>query len=136
LPTELSHKPEECVLVLIDTSGSVQTEDIRAFLTEIFELKTASENMGDSASEVLVISADTVMRGEIIEITDDNVDEMMSQGVKMFGRGGTDLGHSLKTALQLPVMKEKKIRSVIYCTDLYDTPPRRQDLGIPDDCNI
>ena len=136
LPTELTHKAEETVLVLIDTSGSVSSEDIRAFLTEIFELKTASENNGDSASEVLVISADTVMRGEVVEINDDNVDEMMSQGMKIFGRGGTDLGHSLKTALQLPLMKEKKIRAVIYCTDLYDTPPRYADLGVPDGTSI
>lgn len=136
LPTELTHKAEETVLVLIDTSGSVSSDDIRAFLTEIFELKTASENNGDSASEVLVISADTVMRGEIVEINDDNVDEMMSQGMKIFGRGGTDLGHSLKTALQLPIMKEKKIRAVIYCTDLYDSPPRYADLGVPDGTSI
>lgn len=136
LPTELTHKAEETVLVLIDTSSSVSSEDIRAFLTEIFELKTASENNGDSASEVLVISADTVMRGEIVEINDDNVDELMSQGMKIFGRGGTDLGHSLKTALALPVMKEKKIRAVIYCTDLYDTPPRYADLGVPDGTSI
>lgn len=136
LPVELAHKSEEAVLVLIDTSSSVQSQDIRAFLTEIFELKTASENMGDNASEVFVVSADTVMRGEIVEITDDNVDEMMDQGMKVFGRGGTNLGHSLKTAMQLPVMKEKNIRSVIYCTDLFDTPPRYKDLGIPDGVNV
>lgn len=136
LPVELTHKSEEAVLVLIDTSGSVPSEDIRAFLTEIFELKTASENMGDSASEVYVISADTVMRGEIVEINDENVDELMSQGMKIFGRGGTDLGHSLKTAMQLPVMKERNIKSVIYCTDLYDTPPRFADLGIPEGTSV
>ena len=136
LPTELTHKAEETVLVLIDTSGSVSSDDIRAFLTEIFELKTASENNGDSASEILVISADTVMRGEIVEINDENVDEMMSQGMKIFGRGGTNLGESLKTALALPVMKEKKIRAVIYCTDLYDAPPRYADLGVPEGTSI
>lgn len=136
LPVELAHKPEEAVMVLIDTSGSVSSEDIRAFLTEIFELKTASENMGDSASEVFVISADTVMRGEVVEINDDNIDELMSQGMKVFGRGGTDLGHSLKTAVQLPLFKEKNIRSVVYFTDLYDTPPRFADLGVADDVSI
>ena len=136
LPVELAHKAEEAVLVLIDTSGSVSSQDIRAFLTEIFELKTASENMGDSASEVFVISADTVMRGEAIEINDENVDELMDQGMKIFGRGGTDLGHSLKTAMSLPLLKERNIRSVIYCTDLFDTPPRYKDLGIPDGTSV
>lgn len=136
LPVELPHKSEETVMVLIDTSGSVSTEDIRTFLTEVFELKTASENMGDNASEVLVIPADTVLRGEVIEITDENVDEMLSQGVKMFGRGGTDLGHSLKEAMKLPEFKEKKIRSVVYFTDLFDRPPKYSELGVPDGTSI
>jgi len=56
--------------------------------------------------------------------------------MKIFGRGGTDLGHSLKTAMSLPLLKEKNIRSVIYCTDLLDTPPRYKDLGIPDGVNV
>ena len=136
LPVELAHKSEETVLVLIDTSGSVESKDIRAFLTEIFELKTASENMGDQASKVIIISGDTVMRGDPVELTEDNVDEMMSQGMKIFGRGGTDLAHTLKTALKLPLMKDENIRSVIYCTDLFDTPPRKADLGIEDHVNI
>jgi predicted metal-dependent peptidase len=129
----LPFKPEETVLCLIDTSGSVNDKDIRAFLSEIFELKTAASGFGDSASEVIVLSADTVLRGEPIEITDANCDELMSNGVKVFGRGGTSLGNSLKQAVALPMFKDKKIKSVVYFTDLYDTVPQYKDLGLPTD---
>lgn len=133
LPVELPFKPQSTVLCLIDTSGSVNDQDIRAFLSEIFELKTASNGFSDGASEVIVLSADTVLRGEPIEINDGNCDDLMQAGVKVFGRGGTDLGHSLAQAVKLPLMKDKKIRSVVYFTDLFDRPPQYADLGLPSD---
>lgn len=133
LPVELAHKPQETVLVLIDTSGSVSDEDIKAFLAEIFALKTASSGFGDSASEVVVLSADTVLRGEPIEINDNNYAQLMAEGVKIFGRGGTDLGTSLAQAVQLPLFKEKKITGVVYFTDLFDRIPQYSDLGLPRD---
>lgn len=129
---DLPHKPQETVFCLIDTSGSVNQEDIRAFLNEIFELKTATGGFSDAASEIIVMSADTVLRGEPIEITDTNVDELMGQGVKVFGRGGTDLGTSARQALALPMFEDKNIKAFVYFTDLYDTPPRFQDLGLKD----
>ena len=136
LPIALPHANDESILVLVDTSGSVSQDDLRAFFTEIFELKTASEGLGDAAAEVYVLSADTVLRGDPIEITDDNVDELMETGVKVFGRGGTDLADSLKNALTLPLLKEKKIKTVIYFTDLFDRPPQFKDLGVEEDTTI
>lgn len=133
LPVELPFKSQETVLVLVDTSGSVSEADLRAFYSEIFELKTASQGFGDSASEVIVLSADTVLRGEPIEITDANVDELLQTGIKAHGRGGTDLGHSLAQAVNLPMMKEKNIKAVIYMTDLYDRIPQYKDLGLKTD---
>ena len=133
LPVELPYKPQSTVLCLIDTSGSVNDGDIRAFLSEIFELKTASNGFSDGASEVVVLSADTVLRGEPIEINDGNCDDLMQSGVQVFGRGGTDLGHSLAQAVKLPLFKDKKIRSVVYFTDLFDRPPQYADLGLPTD---
>lgn len=125
---DLPHKPQETVLCLFDTSGSVSQEDIRAFLNEVFELKTATSGFSDQASEIIVLSADTVIRGEPIEITEENVDQLMGEGVKIFGRGGTDLCHSLQQTLALPLMEDKNIKSIVYFTDLYDTPPRLEDL--------
>lgn len=136
LPVELPFKPQSTVLCLIDTSGSVNEVDLRAFLSEIFELKTASNGFSDGASEVVILSADTVLRGEAIEVTDSNCDELMQKGVQMFGRGGTDLANSLHQAMNLDLMKDKNIRSVVYFTDLFDRPPTREALGLKDDVTV
>ena len=133
LPVELPHKPQSTVLCLIDTSGSVDNATIKAFLSEIIELKTASNGFSDGASEVIILSADTVLRGEPIEINDGNCDDLIQAGMTVFGRGGTDLGHSLAQAVKLPLFKDKNIRSVVYFTDLFDTPPKYKDLGLPTD---
>jgi predicted metal-dependent peptidase len=134
--SDLPIKPDEHVLCLFDTSGSVSNADIKAFLDETFELKLASNGAGDAASEVVVLSADTVLRGEPIEITENNVHQLLNEGVKIFGRGGTNLAHSLKETMKLPMLKEKKIKTIIYFTDLFDIPPTRESLNLPDDTAV
>lgn len=133
---DLPFKPDEAVLAMVDTSGSVQNEDLRAFISEILELKTASQGMGDSASEVIVLSADTVLRGEPIEITDANAAEYMSKGVPLFGRGGTDLAEAVRQASKLDLFKDKKIKSVVYFTDLFDRAPKFAELGLPEGTSV
>lgn len=117
------HSPEETVLCLIDTSGSVDEKMLRTFISEVLNLKKGVSGVSDTASQVILLSADTVLRGEAVEIDDNNVDEMLEQGVKVFGRGGTDLAGSLDMAMQLDLIKSKKISSVVYFTDLCDIPP-------------
>ena len=128
LGAEIPYKPEKVILVLIDTSGSVDSSYFRAFLSEIFTLKGAEGSLNETASEIIVLSADTVLRGEPIEITDSNMEDLIREGFKMFGRGGTDLAHSLKSALALPLLSEKLIDTVIYFTDLGDSPPQMKDM--------
>ena len=125
---DLPHRPEEIILCLIDTSGSVSNEMLRSFLTEIFNLKRENSGVGDTASEVIVIYADTVVRGNMLEITEDNVDELMDSGVGVQGRGGTNLANDLKQTMKLPVFEDKKISAVIFFTDLCDTPPTKADF--------
>lgn len=132
LPSKLRVKNNETVVVILDTSGSVSSEDINMFLNECFELKTASENMGDAASKILIYSADTIVRGDPIEITDQNVDEFMHKGINVYGRGGTDLGESIKTVLNSERFKEHKISSIVFFTDLYDTAPTPESCGLKD----
>lgn len=137
LPVELAFKPQETVLVLIDTSGSVSDEDIRAFLAEIFELKTASSGFGDAASEVIVLSADTVLRGEPQVITDSNIDEIMANGLRIFGRGGTEFVTSIRQATELDMFKGKNIKSLLYFTDLFANPPKsKEQCGLKEDVNV
>lgn len=133
---DLPYKPDEAVMVLIDTSGSVSEEDIRAFLSEIFELKTAANGFGDQAAEIVVVCADTVLRGDPTEITDSNVGELLNRGVKIFGRGGTDVENSMKEAMKLPQFRDKKIRSMIVMSDLYTTPPQPERFNMPEGCAV
>jgi len=133
---DLPFKPDETVLVLIDTSGSVANSDLAAFITEVMELKTASSGFGDGASEVVVLSADTVLRGEPVEITDQNADEYMNKGIQLHGRGGTDLADPIKQAAKLDMFKEKKIRSLVYFTDLFASIPKFKELGLPEGTSV
>ncbi len=123
LGSPVPHSPEEVVLCLIDTSGSVDQKMLRAFISEVLTLKKGVSGVSDTASQVILLSADTVLRGQAVEIDDSNVDELMDSGVNVFGRGGTDLAGSLDMAMNLELIKTKKIASVVYLTDLCDTPP-------------
>lgn len=125
---DLPHRPEEIILCLIDTSGSVSQEMLRSFLSEIFSLKMENAGVGDTASEVIVISADTVVRGNAVEITEANADELMQSGVGLSGRGGTDLANDLRQTMKLPLFEDKKISAVVFFTDLCDTPPKKADF--------
>lgn len=124
----LPHSPEEVVLCLVDTSGSMDQKILKQCLSEVLTLKKGVSGVSDTASEVILLSADTVLRGEPIIIDENNVDQLLADGVNIFGRGGTDLGRSLKAALKLEILKDKKISSVLYFTDLCDTPPVQADF--------
>lgn len=121
--------PDETVLCLIDTSGSTSGGDMRKeFLSEALSLKKGVSSTGDTAREVVLMSADTVLRGEPLIINENNVNQLMEGGVKIFGNGGTDFAKCLHQAMESPIMKKKKVKSVIYFTDCCDSPPRRADF--------
>lgn len=119
----IPHAPEEAILCLIDTSGSVDPKMMKDFLSEVLTLKKGASGVSDTASKVILLSADTVLRGEALEITEENVDQLLEQGVNVFGRGGTDLANSLDQASNLDLVKANKVTSVVYFTDLCDIPP-------------
>lgn len=122
LPSLMPHKSEEVVLFLIDTSGSMSQDALRAALTEALELATAANNMGDAAAEVLIWPCDTMLRGEPIELHQGNVEDYITGGFDMKGRGGTSIDTCINQALQCPLLEGRNIRSLIYVSDLYDNP--------------
>lgn len=129
LPGRVPAQSDEVVLVLVDTSGSTSGEGMReAFLSEAVSIQDATAN-NETAKEVIIISADTTLRGEPQVITRTNMREFLNKGVKVFGNGGTDFARCLKEALAHPMMKNKKIRDVIYFTDCCDNPPKRADYA-------
>lgn len=127
VPEEIPAAPDAVGLVLIDTSGSVQTEMIREFLTEIMWLKR-NNGEGDTASEIYVFSADTCLRGEPEPITEANFNEVIDKGVNVYGRGGTDFSTPLKQLMGSKLMKEKKVAFVLYFTDLCASIPVKSDF--------
>lgn len=121
--------PDETVLCLVDTSGSTSGGTMRKdFLSEALSLKKGVSSTGDTAREVILMSADTVLRGEPMLINEANVNKLMNEGVPIFGNGGTDFARCLNEALNSPIMKKKKVKSVVYFTDCCDNPPRRVDF--------
>ena len=123
------HAPDESVLVLVDTSGSTSGGDMRKqFLQEALGIKKSISSTGDSARKVFIWSADTVLRGEPVLITDANIEKMRHDGIPIFGDGGTSFSECLVEALNTPLMKKEKIKSVIYFTDCVDTVPVREDF--------
>lgn len=129
LPQLMPHFSEEAVLFLVDTSGSMSQEAMRKALTEAIELKTAASNMGDAASTVFIWPCDTVLRGLPLEINDSNVEDYITGGIEMKGRGGTSIDTCINQAMASPLLADKKIKAIVYCSDLYDAPvPRPTSL--------
>lgn len=129
LPGRVPAQSDEVVLCLVDTSGSTSGEGMReAFLSEAVSIQDATAN-NETAKEVIIWSADTTLRGEPQSITRTNMRQFLNSGVKVFGNGGTDFARCLKEAIAHPMMKNKKIRDVIYFTDCCDSPPRREDYA-------
>lgn len=121
--------PDETVVCLVDSSGSTGGGDMRKqFMQECLTLKKGVSSMGDTARKVVILSADTVLRGEPIEVTERTVDELMKNGVPIFGNGGTSFESCLKQALDLPLLKKEKVKSVIYFTDCEDYLPARSSF--------
>ncbi len=125
----IPHASDETVLCLVDTSGSTGIGDMRKqFVQEALGLKKGYSSAGDTAKEVVLLSADTVLRGEPLIINESNYHQLLQEGVKIFGNGGTDFANCLHQALELPLLKKKRISSVIYFTDCCDAVPRKEDF--------
>lgn len=137
MPSNLPHKSEEAVLFLVDTSGSMSNTAMKTAVTEAIELKTAAHNMGDAASTVFIWPCDTVLRGTPIEINEGNVEDYISGGVEMKGRGGTSIDTCINQAMTSPLLADKKIKAIVYCSDLYDDPvPRPSTLEDHEDIRV
>jgi predicted metal-dependent peptidase len=129
MPAPIPHAPDETVLCLVDSSGSTGGGTMRQeFMQEVLNLKNGMSANSDYARKVILFSADTVLRGEPIEITASNFQKFLKNGLPLFGNGGTDFLSCLNQAVELPLMKKEKVKTVIYFTDCYDHTPSRKDF--------
>ncbi len=131
--SDLPVKSDSTVMVLMDTSGSITEDLFREFLSEIFGIMRNQNHESSQASEVILLFADDVIRGKPIHITEDNIDDLMSKKMQVQGRGGNDIGGTIREACSLEEFREKKIQGIVYFTDLGDAPPKKSDVpeGVP-----
>ena len=131
--TDLPHKTEGVVMVLMDTSGSITQDLFKMFMSEIFGLVRNNNSESSTASEVVLLFCDDVLRGEPVLINEHNYEEMSTKKMEVYGRGGNDIGGTIKAAGKLRIFEEKKVTGIIYFTDLGDAPPVKKDVpeGVP-----
>lgn len=121
--------PDECVVAIMDTSGSTSGGTLRReFANEIVSIAQSQSSLGDSARKVFLFSAAEAVLGEPVEITPYNVNKIKNEGVPIFDGGGTDFKNCLDQVLQSKIMKKEKVKAVIYFTDCYDAVPHRSDF--------
>lgn len=116
-------------LILLDTSGSMQNEELSAAMTEIMGVKESAENT-DGASEVIVLFADAEIKEDLLLINESNYHSIIEKGsINISGRGGTDMLKVINSALKRKDLKGKSISSIMYFTDLMDSPPLYKDIN-------
>lgn len=121
--------PDECIVAIIDTSGSTSGGTLRKeFVQEIIGMKQSQSSLGDSARKVFLFSAAEAVLGDPVEITEGNVEQLKHDGVPIFDGGGTDFKNCLFQVLSSKIMKKEKVKAVIYFTDCYDAVPLRSDF--------
>lgn len=85
---QIPAKSQKTFVVVIDTSGSVWGSDyMEQAIAEVFNLVDSNS----MAANVVVLSADTVVRGKPVQITRETLAEFRDQGMPVFGGGGTDM---------------------------------------------
>lgn len=125
------------ILVIVDTSGSTNMviaegkTAIQTFASETVNMAKESDET-PFAPEVVMFPADTICRGEPIEINADNVDSYLNDGVEMGGDGGTNLTAAIQSVLTWfhpgGRYEGRKIDGIVFFTDSYDTPPKESAI--------
>lgn len=124
---DLPKKQEGAVMVLMDSSGSITEPLFKMFLAEVFGIIRNENPESSNASEVVLLFCDDVLRGDPIIITEENYEDLMKDKIKISGRGGNDIGGTIKAASKLDMFIDKQINAIIYFTDLGDQPPVKSD---------
>ena len=122
--SEMQKRQEAVILTLIDSSGSVSMEMLRSFFSET---RGIAEGADGGARRLFVYSGDTSLRGEPIEVTEENASEILDK-VIVPGRGGTNLSAVINQGLAYLREQEIKVDAIVYFTDLFDYPPKLSSL--------
>lgn len=133
IPYMGSHIPvkpkKNLVMCIIDTSGS--TGDILHRLVGD-AMQLAKKNRHDTAPEVIMTFADTVVRGKPILINEKSVHSLLRSGVTAAGLGGTDflapLIGACKATEKGGSFAGRHLSHILYFTDGECPLPKREHL--------
>lgn len=114
---------EGAVLCLVDTSRF----DYGVHLRKEFLQETLSVGKSEASKEVILMSADSVIRGEPILINKNNVNQLNDLGIPVLSETN-DFLQCLKQALNSPIMKDKGLGSVIYFSDTPEQIPSKVEF--------
>lgn len=112
---------------IFDTSGSMDLEtDLRDAVSEAFRLQSEVENTNDGPVRVLMFMADTAVRSEMIEINEGNWEQIARAGIKLKGRGGTDMEAAIREVLHHPEVVSQKAKHIdlVLVSDMQTAIPR------------
>lgn len=140
LPGQMPQKADGRVGIIVDTSGSVDDQRLFKFLSFAVSVRASKD---DLAPDVDIYPADTVVRGAPTQITEDSLEQAISQGVPIGGRGGTDFVVPINQLMKYAQENDIEYAAVLYVTDFgcgvppvetlpADLPPL-MFLGVPQD---
>jgi len=120
----LPSENQAVVAIVIDTSGSVDDDMLKAFFSEAFGM--VKEDPLNSP-HIRIYSADTALRGKPLDVTPDNWEEKLEE-LKAYGRGGTTFEEPMNAVFDDVASTGKPMAGMVYFTDTYAAPPKRNRL--------
>lgn len=123
----IQQKPDERMLVLVDTSGSVWADKKRLghFLAFAVGIRATADDM---APDIDIVGADTVITGKPRMYDDETILDAIERGVPLGGGGGTDFATPINQILAWAKENDISYQGIIYVTDFECGAPLRQDL--------
>lgn len=120
-------------VVIIDTSGSVNDQMLKRFISEAIGFAMDMEDTSNPP-EIIITFADTICRGEPLLINEDNALKYIKDGVPYGGRGGTNFTASVEHVFTMfeehGAFHGRRFDGMFYMTDTYDSAPTLERMEV------
>ena len=114
-------------VIAIDTSGSVQGEQVQAFIQKTYNILKSTESFFTKIN-LHIIQCDTTIQEHIKITTQNEFDEYLKK-MQLKGFGGTDFRPVFEKVDDLLRSKEfTRLKGLIYFTDGYGVFPERKPV--------
>ena len=110
-------------VIVIDTSGSIDSDEMRRFLTKTYSILKSSESF-DRKVNVHIIQCDADVTKDVKITSQADLEEYVSAGIRVYGRGGTDFRPAFRYVKSLLESGELQcLDGLLYFTDGYGVFP-------------